>query len=326
MLNHAAIRLRTVGSLDRARFRAWNGAALAVALAVFGCAASAQQPEAMPLWPHGAPGESPLPQPEADTSGPSGALVAGRSVIRLGNVSSPTLTVYRPPAGKNTGAAVLVFPGGGYSILALDLEGSEICEWLNSIGVTGVLVKYRVPAQQNSARKGAPLQDAQRAISMVRYNAAKWNIDAARIGILGFSAGGHLAASLSNHFDQRTYGAIDEADAVSMRPDFTILVYPAYLVGSDGALAPGLTVTSSTPPTLLIQAENDGVGVENSLVYFAALRKNRVPAEMHLYAEGGHGYGLRPTADPVTAWPIRAAEWLRHIGMLRGSQPAPGGK
>jgi acetyl esterase/lipase len=138
----------------------WNGATLAMALVVFGCTARAQSPAAIPLWPHGAPGESPLPQAEADTSGPGGALVGGRSVIRLGNVSSPTLTVYSPAAGKNTGAAVLVFPGGGYNILALDLEGSEICEWLNTIGVTGVLVKYRVPAQQTSDRKDVPLQDA----------------------------------------------------------------------------------------------------------------------------------------------------------------------
>ena len=304
----------------------WNGATLAAAVVLFGCAARAQQPEPLALWPHGAPGESPLAQAEADTSGPRGALVAGRSVIRLGNVSSPTLTIYSPPAGKNTGAAVLVFPGGGYSILALDLEGSEICEWLNTIGVTGVLVKYRVPAQQNSARKDAPLQDAQRAISLVRYNAAKWNIDPARIGIIGFSAGGHLAASLSNRFDQRTYAAVDEADTVSLRPDFTMLVYPAYLAGRDGTVAPDLTVTSSTPKTFLIQAENDSAGVENSLAYFAALRKNKVPAEMHVYAEGGHGYGLRPTADPIAGWPVRAADWLRHIGVLGGSPSAPAGK
>jgi acetyl esterase/lipase len=296
---------------------------LTIALLACGCAAGAQPPEAIPLWPHGAPGESPLPQAEADTSGPSGALVAGRSVIRLGNVSTPTLSVYSPPAGKNTGAAVLVFPGGGYSILALDLEGSEICEWLNTIGVTGVLVKYRVPAQQNSARKGAPLEDAQRAISMVRHDAAKWHIDPARIGIVGFSAGGHLAANLSTHFEKRSYEAVDDADTVSLRPDFAMLVYPAYLVGRDGALAPELTVTASTPPAFLIQAENDGVGVENSLGYFAALRKNRVPAEMHIYAEGGHGYGLRPTDLPITGWPALAEKWLRHIGML-GQGPAAG--
>jgi len=290
--------------------------ALVAVLIAFGGAAQAQPSGAVPLWPHGAPGESPLPQPEGDTSGANGALVAGRSVIRLGNVSSPTLTIYSPPAGKNTGAAVLVFPGGGYSILALDLEGSEICQWLNTIGVTGVLVKYRVPAQQTSARKNAPLEDAQRAISLVRHNAAQWAIDPARIGIVGFSAGGHLAAVLSNRFTKRIYEAVDEADTVSMRPDFAMLVYPAYLVGRDDAPAPELTVTASTPPTFLIQAENDGVRVENSLFYFETLRKAGVKAEMHLYSEGGHGYGLRPTADPITGWPLRAAEWLQHIGML----------
>ncbi len=298
-----------------------NNCALLAALIAFAGAAYAQPSGAVPLWPHGAPGESPLPQPESDTSGPNGALVAGRSVIRLGNVSSPTLTVYSPPVGKNTGAAVLVFPGGGYSILALDLEGSEICQWLNTLGVTGVLVKYRVPAQQNSARKDAPLQDAQRAISLVRYNAAKWKIDPARIGVVGFSAGGHLVAVLSNRFTKRIYEPIDEADTAPMRPDFAMLVYPAYLVARDDALAPELTVTSSTPPTFLIQAENDGVRVENSLIYYETLRKSGVLAEMHLYSEGGHGYGLRATANPITGWPLRAAEWLQHIGML-GAAPA----
>jgi acetyl esterase/lipase len=160
----------------------------------------------------------------------------------------------------------------------------------------------------------------------VRRNAPRWNIDPTRIGIVGFSAGGHLVANLSNHFEQRTYAAIDEADTASMRPDFAMLVYPAYLAGRDGTPSPELTVTSSTPKTLLIQAENDSVGVENSLVYFAALRKNKVPAEMHVYAEGGHGYGRRPTADPITGWPVRAAEWLQHIGVLGPSRSAPGGK
>jgi acetyl esterase/lipase len=292
------------------------------ALIAFGSAAVAQPSAAIPLWPNGGPGDAPLAKPEADTSGPTGALVAGRSVVRLGNISTPTLTVYSPPAGKNSGAAVLLFPGGGYSILAMDLEGSEICEWLNTIGVTGILVKYRVPAQPTSPRKEAPLQDAQRAISLARSNAAKWHIDPARIGIMGFSAGGHLSALLSNHYDKRIYQPIDEADKVSLRPDFTLLIYPAYLVASGDTLAPDMTITSATPPTFLIQAENDGVRVENSLVYYEALRKNSVKAEMHIYSEGGHGYGLRATNDPITGWPVRAADWLRHIGMLGGAPAA----
>jgi acetyl esterase/lipase len=273
---------------------------------------------AIPLWPKSAPGENGDIGPERDTTGPTGALVGGRGVIRLGNVSVPTLTVYRPSKEKDTGAAVLVFPGGGYSILALDLEGTEICEWLNSIGVTGILVKYRVPARAGQPRWAAPLQDAQRALRMVRKRAGELKLDPKRIGVLGFSAGGHLAAAASTNFDRRTYDAVDEADAVICRPDFSLLIYPAYLtVKEDGdKLSPELRVTVETPPTFLVQAEDDGVRVENSLFYYAALRNAKVPAEMHLYAAGGHGYGLRPSANLVTTWPKRAEEWLRSLGVL----------
>jgi acetyl esterase/lipase len=273
---------------------------------------------AVSLWPKTAPGEKGDIGPERDTTGPNGALVSGRSVIRLGNVSVPTMTIYRPPNERATGAAVLVFPGGGYSILAMDLEGTEICEWLNSIGITGILVKYRVPARTGQPRWAAPLQDAQRALGVVRKRAAELGLDPKRIGVLGFSAGGHLAAAASNNFDRRTYDVIDEADAVNCRPDFTLLIYPAYLtVKEDGdKVAPELKITSETPPTFLVQAEDDGVRVETSLFYYAALRNAKVPAEMHLYPVGGHGYGLRPSANLVTTWPKRAEEWLRSLGVL----------
>jgi acetyl esterase/lipase len=273
---------------------------------------------AVPLWPKTAPGENGDIGSERDTTGPNGALVAGRRVIRLGNVSVPTLTVYRPSKEKDTGAAVLVFPGGGYSILALDLEGTEICEWLNSIGVTGILVKYRVPARAGQPKWAAPLQDAQRALGMVRKRAGELRLDPKRIGVVGFSAGGHLAAVASTNFDRRTYDAVDEADAANCRPDFSLLIYPAYLtVKEDGdKVAPELKVTGETPPTFLVQAEDDGVRVETSLFYYAALRNAKVPAEMHLYAAGGHGYGLRPSANLVTTWPKRAEEWLRSLGVL----------
>jgi acetyl esterase/lipase len=272
----------------------------------------------IPLWPKTAPGEKGDIGPERDTTGPDGGLVGGRSVIRLGNVSVPTMTIYRPSKEKDTGAAVLVFPGGGYSILAMDLEGTEICEWLTSIGITGVLVKYRVPARAGQSRWAAPLQDAQRALGTVRKRAAELGLDPKRIGVLGFSAGGHLAAAASTNFDHRTYEAIDAADAIACRPDFVLLIYPAYLtVKEEGdKVAPELKITGETPPTFLVQAEDDGVRVETSLFYYAALRNAKVPAEMHLYPVGGHGYGLRPSAKLVTTWPKRAEEWLWSIGAL----------
>lgn len=277
---------------------------------------------AIPLWPKTAPGAQGDMAPERDNTGPNDALVGGRKVIRLGNVSVPTLTFYRPSKTKDTGAAVLVFPGGGYSILALDLEGTEVCEWLNSIGVTAILVKYRVaarPVQTGGQPKwAAPLQDAQRALGMVRKRAGELGLDPKRIGVLGFSAGGHLAAAASTNFDRRTYDAVDEADAVPCRPDFSLLIYPAYLtVKEDGdKIAPELKITRETPPAFLVQAEDDGVRVENSLFYYAALRNAKVPAEMHLYPAGGHGYGLRTSANLVTTWPKRAEEWLRSLGVL----------
>jgi acetyl esterase/lipase len=228
------------------------------------------------------------------------------------------MTVYRAPKEKATGAAAVVFPGGGYSILAMDLEGTEICEWLNSIGVTAVLVKYRVPVRAGRPRWAAPLEDAQRAIGLVRQRAGELGIDAARIGVLGFSAGGHLAAMASTNFEARSYPAVDAADAVSSRPDFCVLIYPAYLtVKEEGdRVAPELKLAKSTPPTFLVQAEDDGVRVETSLFYYAALRNAGVPAEMHLYPVGGHGYGLRPAGKLVTTWPARAGEWMRSQGIL----------
>ncbi len=291
---------------------------LAAAAIAFAGAADAP----IPLWPKDAPGEKGDIGPEADTTKSDGGLVAGKRVIRLGNVSSPTLTVYRPPEGKDTGAAVVVFPGGGYSILAMDLEGTEICDWLNSIGVTGVLVKYRVPARKGLPRHAAPLQDAQRAVGLVRHRAAGWGIDPKRIGVLGFSAGGHLAAAASNNFDKRTYEPQDEADSASCRPDFSVLIYPAYLTVRDEGdrLAPEVTVTANTPPTILIQAGDDGVRVENSLFYYLALKNVKVPAEMHLYPTGGHGYGLRRTDKLVTTWPARVEDWMRSMGFLRAAK------
>ena len=274
--------------------------------------------DAIALWPGEVPGEKGDIGAEKDMSTPKDGKIAGRPLIRLGNVSKPTITLYRPPQDKDTGAAVVVCPGGGYSILALDLEGSEVCEWLNSIGVTGVLLKYRVPVRKGLERYTAPLQDAQRALGMLRHRAKEWGLDPKRIGILGFSAGGHLSAAASNNFDTRTYPAVDDSDTESCRPDFTVLIYPAYLVLDKEItkLAPEINVTKNTPPAFIAMAEDDPVKVENALFYGLALKNVKVRAEVHIYPTGGHGYGLRPSVHAVTSWPQRAAEWMKTQGLL----------
>ncbi len=269
------------------------------------------------VWPHGAPGASPSAGPEIDTTTAKDGLVAGRPVIRLGNVTAPALTLYAPK-GKSTGAAVVVFPGGGYHILAIDLEGTEVCDWLNSAGMTCVLLKYRVPDSGPYPKSSAALQDAQRALGIVRSHASDWHIDPHRVGVLGFSAGAHLAAALSTHFDQRLYDPVDAADQLSCRPDFAVIVYPGYLALPHQNFAPNpdIHATDKTPPSFIVQAEDDGVHVENAMVYFLALKNAKVSAEMHIYAQGGDGYGLRRTALPVTTWPRSVERWLRTIQVL----------
>jgi acetyl esterase/lipase len=281
-------------------------------------AAIAATSEPIPLWTGGAPGEQPGPGNEKDTTNEKSNLVAGKRVARIGGITNPTIQVFSPPKNRNSGAAVVVFPGGGYSILALDLEGTEVCEWLNSMGITGVLLKYRVPPHKGVDRHAAPLQDAQRAVRLVRSHAQEWGINPSRVGVLGFSAGGHLAAAASTNFDAETYPAADAADKLSCRPDFAVLIYPAYLAvkAENEKQPPEIKVTASTPPSFLIQAEDDNVRVENSLFYYLALKNAKVPAEMHLYAKGGHGYGLRPTENPVTGWPALAQRWFHTIGIL----------
>ncbi len=272
------------------------------------------------VWPHGAPGAPANPGQEGDTTTAKDRLVAGRAVIRIGNVSAPTLTLYRPTA-KSTGAAVVVFPGGGYRILAIDLEGTEVCDWLTSAGITCVLLKYRVPDTGPYPKSGAALQDAQRAMGIVRSRAAEWRIDPKRIGVLGFSAGAHLAAALSTHYDKRLYDSIDAADQVSCRADFAVIVYPGYLALAEQNFTANAEIhpTEQTPPSFIVQAEDDPVHVENATVYFLALKNAKVPAEMHIYAQGGHGYGLRRTELPVTGWPQLVETWLQTIQVLSPS-------
>ena len=271
----------------------------------------------LPVWPGVAPGAPANPPAETDTTTAKDNLIAGKPLIRLGNVSTPTLTLYKA-TGNNTGAAVVVFPGGGYNILAIDLEGTEVCDWLTAAGINCVLLKYRVPGTGPYPKSPAALQDAQRALGLVRQHAAEWGIDPKRIGVLGFSAGAHLAAALSTHYDKRLYDPIDAADQLTCRPDFAVIVYPGYLALADKNFAPNADInpTAQTPPTFIVQAEDDPVHVENAVVYFLALKNAHVPAELHIYAQGGHGYGLRRTALPVTTWPQAVEVWLHTIGIL----------
>lgn len=263
------------------------------------------------LWPGKAPGEMAELPPE----GPQPPK-PNDTTIRLGNVSNPTLSVYPAPKDKATGTAVIICPGGGYNILAFNKEGTEVAQWFNSLGVTAFVLKYRVPKRPDRERYEAPLQDVQRAVGMVRHRATEWGIDPQRVGVLGFSAGGHLAAAASTNFAKRTYPAVDAADEVSCRPDFALLIYPAYLVDKENKLAAELPVSAETPPTFLAMTEDDGVRVECGLFYYLALKQAKVPAEMHLYATGGHGYGLRPSEHLVSSWPARAADWLKTVGAL----------
>ena len=295
------------------------------ALAASSTSISAQQPAwqpapghlTLPLWPGIAPGAPTNLPPEVDTTTAKDNLIAGRPIVRLGNVSTPTLTLYAPKE-NNSGAAIVVFPGGGYRILAIDLEGTEVCDWLNSAGITCLLVKYRVPDTGPYPKSTAALQDAQRALGLVRQHAAEWHIDPARIGVLGFSAGAHLSAALSTHFDKRLYDPVDAADRSVAAPISQSSFIPDTSPMQPKIWQPNSEInpTEKTPPSFIVQAEDDPVHVENSTVYFLQLKNAKVPAELHLYAQGGHGYGLRRTELPVTTWPQSVETWLRTIKVL----------
>ena len=291
----------------------------ALMLAMGGLHCPAVEPSVvLPLWPGTAPGEKDSVGEEQDQTKPADNLIAGKKLIRLGNVSKPTIALYQPAAEKRNGTTVVVCPGGGYHILAMDLEGTEVCEWLNSIGVSAVLLKYRVPERSGLEKHAAAFQDAQRALGLVRHHATEWGLNPNRIGILCFSAGGHLAALASNRCDPRSYPAIDAADSISCRPDFTVLIYPAYLTikEDNDRVSPDLNLTTNTPPCFIAMAQDDPIRVETALFYAAGLKKLNVPFELHIYPTGGHGYGLRPTKDLVTTWPQRATDWMRNCGLL----------
>jgi acetyl esterase/lipase len=273
-------------------------------------AASAADRPTLKIWPGKAPGETGDIGKE-ELLPPRGS----KPVDRIANVSVPMLTLYKPKPEIDTGAAVVVCPGGGYNILAYDLEGTEVCDWLNSIGVTGVLLKYRVPRRKDRPKHEAPLQDAQRALSLTRAHAKEWGIDPKRVGILGFSAGGHLSATTSTNYDRRAYETIDEADRQSCRPDFAVLVYPAYLV-EDGKLTPEIRVDKNTPPIFFAHAHDDRISPENSVRMYLALKEADVKSELHVYVSGGHGFGLRPSEHAASTWPASCAKWLKAIGVL----------
>lgn len=263
------------------------------------------------LWPGKAPGETKDYGPEQYIESKPGQL----QIARLANVSTPQISVYLPEKDKATGTAVVVAPGGGYTILAMEHEGTEVAEWLNSIGVAAVVLKYRVPRRENQNPPNlAQLQDAQRAIGLVRGKAGEWGIDPHRVGMLGFSAGGHLTASLCTNYTNRLYDPVDDADKQSCRPDFAIMVYPGGLTDRAGDLRPGLTVSKDTPPTFLVHASDDNS--DQSVAWYRAVKKAGVPAEMHLYQSGGHGFGLRPGKGPTSDWPKRCAEWMATRGLL----------
>jgi len=293
-------------------------AATVITLFGFTALLRAAPPAPIDLWPGGAaPGDTGASGEEKDTTKPTDKLIAGKPVVRLGNVSRPAITVFKPARREDTGAAVIVAPGGGYHILAWDLEGTEVCDWLNSLGVTAVLLKYRVPKRPDRERYAAPLQDAQRAISLVRHRAKEFGIDPQRVGMLGFSAGAHLSAVLSTSTN-RAYPPIDDADKTGLRPDFVVLLYPAYLTLKElgDKTPPEINVTSNTPPTFIAITQDDPVRMENALHYAMVLKQSKVPVELHLYPSGGHGYGLRRTKETVTTWPDRAADWMKSFGWL----------
>ena len=271
----------------------------------------AAEPIELRLWPNRVPGESELPGPTTGKQGED-------AVFRVTYVGVPTLTVHRAPAETSNGCAVVICPGGGYNILAWDKEGTEVAQWLNSIGVTGIVLKYRVPRRDKAQPHKAPLQDAQRAIRLARKNANRWGIDQRRIGILGFSAGGNLTVMAGTHWGEMTYEKVDSTDELSCRPDFMVPIYAAYLGADDDpwTLSPLVQVTDKTPPTFMAVTLDDQHRGAHAALLLVELKKAGVSAELHAYAEGGHGYGLRPSDNPVCTWPKRCAEWMRASGLL----------
>ena len=235
----------------------------------------------------------------------------GDSVIRISHITDPTIMIFRPEQSQSKSPAVIICPGGGYDYLALNKEGTKIAKWFNSIGITGIVLKYRAPNQRNNAFK-----DIQRAMRVVRYNADQWKIDPDKIGCIGFSAGAHLCARLSGDFDNKIYTSVDEKDALSCRPDFTILMYLAGVVDNRNNLNQEIKIRSKNPSAFIVQTQDDPVHVENSIYYYAALQKAKVPSELHIFPSGGHGYGMEAGDSAVSIWPQLCEKWLRQNGII----------
>lgn len=274
----------------------------------------AAQPETLRLWAGEPPLATPSDQPEHYLP-----LEAGQDpdITRLANVSEPSLTVFRPPAEGNTGACVLICPGGGYYILAMKHEGTQVAEWLNSIGVTAVVLKYRVPAPKGEPPYLRPLLDGQRAMSLIRSHAGEWGVDPHRVGVLGFSAGGNLAAWLLCEGNRHPPGYPAQAGEPPCQPDFGILLYPAYLADSKRpGDKPSIRPEEKPGPVFFVHAADDPLGAENSLEFFLDLKRAGVPGELHVYQVGGHGFGMLRQGKPVNDWPARCADWLRAQGWL----------
>ncbi len=283
-------------------------ASAVLSVSVLAWAAPAGEPEVVTLWPAGTPGVD-------AAAGLETVRVEekdGVKTTRISNVTNPSFAVYRPEgAAAAPRPAVVICPGGGYGILAYDKEGTEVAEWLNGLGVVGVVLKYRVPRQRDAA-----FRDAQRAVRLVRSRAAEWGVDPKKVGILGFSAGGHLAARVCTNFKEPAYEAVDRHDEASCRPDFAVLVYPAYMAaaGGKGLDAETLPAGPETPATFVAIAFNDRF-TPGALFYFQALREARARAELHVYQFGGHGCGLRASGENLTTWPEACARWLRGLGV-----------
>jgi acetyl esterase/lipase len=283
-------------------------------LPLLALAAHAAEPVTLPLWPQGAPEPAGFTL-EAEKEIPK---KNDADVKRVTNVSVPTITVYKPE--KPNGTAVIVCPGGGYSILAIEHEGTQVCEYLNTLGITCVLLKYRVPARDKMNPSKEPLQDAQRAIGLVRHHAAEWGIKPDRVGILGFSAGGHLTVMTSLHPNERTYTQDPALDVADATPNFSIPVYPAYLVTKEDTftLKPEVVVTDKAPPMCLVHAGDDKgqTSSSGSALLYLEYKKLNLPAELHIYAKGGHGFGMRKSGLPTADWLVRCGEWIKSMGWL----------
>ncbi|HWA08579.1 MAG TPA: alpha/beta hydrolase [Opitutaceae bacterium] len=272
------------------------------------------------VWPGLPPGDKPgMPPEEWKYS----------SNTVTGTVSTPTLAVYRPAKDKDNGAVVLVCPGGGFFQLSMGHEGADVAVWLNSIGITGVVLKYRIPGREGMPRYMPALQDAQRAMSIIRSKAAEWNIDPKRVGVLGFSAGGQVGADLETNFDHRMYEPVDDMDKAPTRPDFAVLIYPGGTIqrGTDvPTVGAEIHITKDTPQTFLSISDDDRNGSENAVYLYLALKKAGVPSELHVYGEGGHGYGIRPGTAPHATWPARVADWMAQRGLLKPATMAAAAK